>query len=345
MSTHKLLEAIRAGKTRKACKLLVGGASPARPDSAGETPLQAAAALGRTRIVEELLGLGADPNRPPAGLSPLCCAAMAGKHEVVALLLDAGAAVNPTCINGGTPLVSAVLGGHRQTAGVLLRHGADPNIPDADVRTPLMSAAIQGDVQIVDALLEHGADADHESPFGESALCHAIRLGRTVVARRLEERGAALRRVDFLPLEPPGVDRLRGELGELFRLETRTFPLEELAAHRCRLLNHLMVHLGLHGIADRWRRLEPEPCLQLLEHLMTRDLVYGGPLHDAATARRMGRRLLELVQPDEAELYTNVVWDGRRSSSWSPLGGGTFEAAVVTLGGPRAVIFYTSQED
>ncbi len=344
MSTAQLLEAIRAGKTRKALGLLVR-VSADRAGAEGQSPLEVAAALGRTRVVQELLRRGADADGPAGQRPPLCCAAGAGKHEVVQLLLQGGAAVDCACGHGWTPLFSAVLGGHRQAAGVLLRHGADAGRADADGRTPLMAAVIAGDRRMVTALLEHGADAAYESPFGESALCAADRMGHVGLVRLLEQRGATLQRVDFLPLEPPGVQRLRGELGELFRLETRTFPDEELAGNRSRLLNHLMVHLGLHGIDDHWRRLDPGACLQLLEHLLTRDLVHDAPLHDAASARRLAGDLLDLVRPDEPEPYTSAGWDGERVGSWSSVGGATFEVAVVILGGPRAVILYTGQED
>ena len=282
-----LLEPIRAGKTRRVRKLLEAGAPVDRRDEADITPLMVAACCGRSGIARELLRRGADPNGATTartqeassrrdvasvlglggavgvgrGETPLYFAARQGKHEVVELLLEASARVDPVSGHRWTPLLAAVYAGHRQVAGALLRHGADADHLDAEQLSPLFYAARAGDEELVAALLERGADATYESPFGDGALATAARLGYAGVARLLEERGATLRQIDLGQLASPGADRLREKLGELFELELRSVPPHELASQRSRLLNDLMVHLGLHGIGDRWRRLDWRQCV------------------------------------------------------------------------------------
>lgn len=92
----------------------------------GETPLMIAAIKGATTVVERLLGLGADVNRP--GWTALHYAATGGNVEVLNLLLDKQAFVDAASPNGTTSLMMAARFNHRLAADVLLRAGADPTL-------------------------------------------------------------------------------------------------------------------------------------------------------------------------------------------------------------------------
>lgn len=92
----------------------------------GETPLMIAAIKGATTVVERLLALGADVNRP--GWTALHYAATGGNVEVVNLLIDKQAYVDAASPNGTTPLMMAARFNHRLAADVLLRAGADPTL-------------------------------------------------------------------------------------------------------------------------------------------------------------------------------------------------------------------------
>lgn len=125
-----------------------------------ETPVEAAAQLGRRDIIEYLLARGApldlftacvlgrrdvveaelaaDPARATArgvhDLPVLYFAAIGGQREVAELLLAAGAGVNEAS-PAAAPIHGAVMGRSAELIGWLLQHGADPSVQDFDGRT------------------------------------------------------------------------------------------------------------------------------------------------------------------------------------------------------------------
>ena len=65
-----------------------------------------------------------------AGVTPIFAAALAGHARLVQLLLDHGADVNTACHRGQTPLWAAAYGGHFELAEMLLDNGADVMAPN-----------------------------------------------------------------------------------------------------------------------------------------------------------------------------------------------------------------------
>jgi ankyrin repeat protein len=135
-----------------------------------ETPIEAAAQLGRRDIIEFLLEKGApldlftacvlgrldvveaelagDPGRARArgvhDLPVLYFAAIGGQLEVAELLLAAGADVNDA-VPAAAPIHGAVMGRSAELVTWLLAHGADPSVPDHQGRSARRLAEAMGD--------------------------------------------------------------------------------------------------------------------------------------------------------------------------------------------------------
>jgi ankyrin repeat protein len=125
-----------------------------------ETPVEAAAQLGRRDIIEYLLGRGApldlftacvlgrrdlvepelaaDPGRARArgvhDLPALYFAAIGAQPEVAELLVARGADVNAAA-QAGAPIHGAVMSGSPEMVAWLLHRGADPSLPDFQGRS------------------------------------------------------------------------------------------------------------------------------------------------------------------------------------------------------------------
>jgi ankyrin repeat protein len=141
-----------------------------------ETPIEAAAQLGRKDIIAYLLEKGApldfftacvlgrrdvveaelarDPARARArgvhDLPSLYFAAIGGQREVAELLLAAGAGVNDAA-PAAAPIHGAVMGGSAELVGWLLEHGADPSLPDYEGRSAAALAATMGRPELIPA--------------------------------------------------------------------------------------------------------------------------------------------------------------------------------------------------
>jgi ankyrin repeat protein len=94
-----------------------------------ETPLMMAALRGELQWSKRLLDLGATINRD--GWTPLHYAATGPQPKVVELLIGEGAEVNALGPDGMTPLMMAARFGNEDNADVLLKHGASASARNA----------------------------------------------------------------------------------------------------------------------------------------------------------------------------------------------------------------------
>ena len=164
------------------------------PDHAGDSALHEAAAFGESRLCEQLVRAGADPNAVNRrGLTPLHHAAGAGHVETAACLLDRGAQIDRQNRIGVTPLHWAVRHGQVGTARLLADRGASVNVASQHGSSPLHSAVARRDAEMVKLLLAAGADLGAVGMSGETPLNLARRLGAPELVGLLETAAAAPR--------------------------------------------------------------------------------------------------------------------------------------------------------
>lgn len=140
----------------------------------GQTALFLAVVYGRKTVAMLLLGAGAKPDlRTVDGIRALEVASEKGDLELVSALVDHGACVNP---RGGTPpLASALFSRQLDIAKYLLTKGArvDATVPGFD--SPMLPAIASGKwLPAVDLLLSNGAQINQTDSQGRSALHNAV---------------------------------------------------------------------------------------------------------------------------------------------------------------------------
>ncbi|KAM3438042.1 hypothetical protein MY4824_003489 [Beauveria thailandica] len=138
------------------------------------TLLRKASEGGHIKVVDQLLGAGADANTAAdeyGGQTALQAACGGGHLGVVERLLSAGAVVNTaaTRFSGQTALQAASGGGHLDVVKCLLSAGADVNATAVDFTglTPLQAASKSGHIEVVDRLLLSRADVDATALDGD----------------------------------------------------------------------------------------------------------------------------------------------------------------------------------
>ena len=219
-------EAVWNGSLDSVAILLAHGARLNEPDTqTGATPINEAAFLGRTKVIQYLVQFHPDLATPDRrGFSPLDNAIRMGREDSALLLLEAepkdrqtseffgktmnaairksepalveallghGAAANDPLPSGLTPLDAAASAGAGQVVRVLLDHGADPNISGPNGTSPLEDASLKGFDSIVGLLLDHGALVNRlNSGSGTTALYAAASFGKGEVVKLLLNRGA-----------------------------------------------------------------------------------------------------------------------------------------------------------
>lgn len=186
-------------------------------------PIVAAAATGRTDLVEDLLKRGADVNASgPQGVSPLATAADAGDGRMWSFLLQHSAKVDPAggawakiwakyCQDGawigrlraahvsinsqgasGTSGETALMLVSKDPVkvGALLALGADPHGRSSDGDTALVFASREASIDVVKSLLVHGSTVNEVGLNRETPLLRAARSQRIDLVRLFLEAGA-----------------------------------------------------------------------------------------------------------------------------------------------------------
>lgn len=100
-----------------------------------ESPLMLAALQGLSDLCQQLIGMGADVNKP--GWTPLHYAATHGHLTVMNLLLENHAYIDAASPNGTTPLMMAARYGTTAAVKLLLESGADPLVKNDQHLTAL----------------------------------------------------------------------------------------------------------------------------------------------------------------------------------------------------------------
>ncbi|MEM7013401.1 MAG: ankyrin repeat domain-containing protein [Verrucomicrobiota bacterium] len=150
-------------------------------------PLYAAIRSGDSKLVKQLLSLGAKPRG-----NQLDAAVWHNEPSMVKLLLEAGA--DPNGEPNNPPLTSAAFRGSPLTTKLLL---AQPNIDinkrDIDGQTALLIAVSRGHDVIVALLLEAGADSSIPNKHGETPAQKA--------RQRIQKMEAVIKKLGGLPIQ------------------------------------------------------------------------------------------------------------------------------------------------
>ncbi len=178
-----------------------------RRSGIGHTPLYSACLGGHKKLVEHLLGWGAEARgRSVGGKTPLHAAAMMERRAIAAFLLAHGADVNARDDNGGTPLHAAVWSEEFRQPTLywmlrsrddslpflrfLLVNGANVNAKDNDGRTPLHLATMRrNSIDAALFLMRKGADINARDDKGLTPLGHAERHRNISTVRLLRRWG------------------------------------------------------------------------------------------------------------------------------------------------------------
>jgi ankyrin repeat protein len=201
--------------------LLDKGADVKAVDKDGVGPVWLACARGDSKIVEELLRRGGDPNERHVRLTEtaLMWASKMNRPLSVEALLKAGADVNQRSairvpaqsgqqeVGETSALLWATPRNDPDSVKLLLNAHADPNARDMRGLTPLMLAVTNEDqnLQIVRMLIEKTADVNHRDENGLTALDWARKWGATPIVRALEVAGGqGAARTDPPPVIHPG---------------------------------------------------------------------------------------------------------------------------------------------
>ncbi|MEM9457498.1 MAG: ankyrin repeat domain-containing protein [Myxococcota bacterium] len=200
--TEGFIDAAMDGKLRKVQRALASKSVAVDAlGSMGQTALHYAASYGHMKVIEALLGAGADPNmrsdesgpgRAP-GSTPLHLIAGSffakDRPGVIARLVRAGAQLDVRDDEGSTPLMlSIVCGpGYPDAARALVDAGADLDVTDHEGSTALMLALAWHIEPVVELLRKAGAS---ERGVRELQLLRAAQEGDLARVTALLEAGA-----------------------------------------------------------------------------------------------------------------------------------------------------------
>lgn len=159
-----LRHAIGTGDPAVVASLVRNGADVDAVDDSGGTPLIWAVGEGRTNMTQQLLDLGAEPNKAGrGGITPLINAAVGSRRPsaLIAQLVDGGADTEQRMESpGDTALTAAIIEGEDggiEAVKALLAHGAGVQTPGRNGGLPLGWALARGREDVVRALLDAGA--------------------------------------------------------------------------------------------------------------------------------------------------------------------------------------------
>ena len=142
--------------------------------------------------------------------TPAIVAGRGGKLRVLEELIGAGANLEISDEDGWTVLHWVAQEGHLSLVNCILdRAPILLNVHDKRGLTPLHVAAWAGNRKMVQRLIAEGANVNAETSWGETPLHHAVYFGHTEVCETLLVAGAASQREDKMKRSPHSIAKAR----------------------------------------------------------------------------------------------------------------------------------------
>lgn len=186
-----LLKASEAGCFQEVFQIVRNVSEPVNlncRNECGDTPLILAARNGYEKLVQFLLGEGADIGATNvSGDDALIVAAgRPGNMPTLEMLISAGALINRRNAMGRTALIEASSIGDIRNVALLLQHGADIDTITDEDETALTFAVVNEFPDVVKALIEAGANVNWRDTKGWTAQTYAVNGGNLEIIRLLE---------------------------------------------------------------------------------------------------------------------------------------------------------------
>ncbi|MBY0545646.1 MAG: ankyrin repeat domain-containing protein, partial [Gammaproteobacteria bacterium] len=160
-------------------------------DSARNTPLHYAAAIGATSVIKQLIDAGAEVKQKNIyGFTALLCAARYGQKDCIAYLLTCGASLLEENNKGEIAVELASYNGYTKTVTWLVRDIGDPIKRVSNINRAFLSGAENGYTETLIELMKLGANLSGKAKGGWTALLRAAMYGHTETVAWLIEQGA-----------------------------------------------------------------------------------------------------------------------------------------------------------
>lgn len=176
----------------KILEALLGAGADCHATCKDMTALFLAVSKGHEACWQALLSAGADPNTPrKTGVTPLFCAVVRGNQKAVKALVNAGANTHLTFMGGLTALhISVSQDDQVPVAKTLIMAGADCNATDDMGETPLFTAIREGSVRCTQLLIKNGANLNVACKDGTTPLHLAVKKDCGEIVLELLRAGA-----------------------------------------------------------------------------------------------------------------------------------------------------------
>ena len=251
-------------------------------DRNGWTALHHAVMEGDIKIVEKLIGAGANVNAKfyndtTTPVDPEVFSVQEGilkeliKEAAIADTDDIWKEVEAKkrVVFDFTPLHIASRNGHIEVVEKLIDKGADVNVKVIFDLTPLHFAICKGNLKIVEKLIKEKANVNAVDKNGSTALYHAVRKGDITVVEKLIDKGADVNAAAILGATPLHCASAKGNLKIVKKLidaganvnakiynDTKTPLTPEVFSIQKDILKALMKEAAISDTDDIWKEVE-----------------------------------------------------------------------------------------
>jgi hypothetical protein len=109
--------------------------------------------------------------------------------------------------------------------------------------------------------------------------------------------------------------------------------------------DHYVTSLGFLPIGEKWRRIERQEALHILESILSLDLAYLSPVMPRERAHQVAGSFLAHFTSGIAHFRTNGSFDDKHAGSWESISDATFDHGVVAFDDEHIGILWAEDED